>query len=278
MRLALTILVVLAALGILIHAYFAAIRPYDVMLQSIKLLPRFVRQKPLLVLTALVPTALVPFVLPLAATLSPHSVVRTILAFLGQATITTVMALVAMRVHRWIIKRDKSRWLKFGRVEWRMAGIVLAIWVLVLLINAIPVVLGAFGLPAFLVRLSEPVTILLSWGTVVFLVLAGPAASFQDPRPYRRAIDSAKGQFTAIAAIVMVSRGMFSLSLIAIGSTVQLLGANPLILSLALPLVLGAGVATFLVSETAIAIALTRCWENIFDDDTKARDYNADWH
>lgn len=278
MRLALTILLVLAALGVLIHAYFAAIRPYDVMLQSIKLLPRLIREKPLLVVTALVLTVLVPFVLPLAAVVSPNGIVRTILALLVQAAITASMALVAVRVHRWIIKRDKSRWLQFGRLEWRMAAIVLAVWALVLFIGAIPALAAALGLPALFVRLSEPTSTLLSWTAVVFLAFAGPAASFRDPRPYRRAVDSAIRQFTAVAALVMLSRGLFSISLIAIAATSQLLDAKPLFLALALPLVLGSAVATFLVSETAIAIALTRCWENTFDEDTRGRDYNADWH
>lgn len=277
MQLALSILVVLASLGILIHAYFGAIRPYDIMLQSIKLLPRLLRDKPLLLIPAIASALLVPMSLPLAAALTSNGILRTTIAILLQAGLTVLMALIAVRIHTWIVKRDKARWLRFGPVERRMALVILGVWAVVLVIGALPGFAAALSLPRLVVRLIEVVSGPLSWLVVVLLALAGPAASFQDPHPYRRAIASAKGNFTAIAAIVMLSRGLFTLSMIAVVSLVQLMGITSVGLLLVLPFVFAAVIGTFLVSEIAIAIALTRCWENTFDADTRGRDYNADW-
>lgn len=276
MRLALTILIVICAAGLLIHAWFNVLRPFDIMLQSIRLGTRLIMERPLLAATSLTVMLLLPLGSLVSGAIAVAAWQALLLLMVWQAICTSLLALVAVRIHRRVVVRDKSRWIRLGPIETRMVLTVLAVWGAISTVELLPVLMEPF-VPRLAARGLQVASQLGSWCIAVLFVYAGPAASLQDARPFLRTVTSVRSAPSVAASLVILSRGLFALISIAVVTIISLIDTRAIIMIAAVVVLMTASVLVFFISEVAIAIALTRANENLYDD-TRSRDYNADWH
>jgi hypothetical protein len=278
MRLAFSIIIIVISVAILGRAWFSEIRPFDILRQSLLRLPAFVRSRWRLSLTILLACLLLPFGSLVASGLIRPPVLRTGAGLIWQGLFTALLALIAIRIHRGLIKREIIDGLRFGPRERRMAAYVVGVWLAMTILKLIPIAALEAGAPFAVARILEalatPLTILLT----AALVLVGPAASLDDPTPLRTALASFRAQPFAILAIVLLTQLMWGLGGLALAVVATGVGLDSPLQLVTIGLSIALIAAVFIVSEQALAMALTRVWVNVYDEDTLGRDYNADWH
>ena len=186
------------------------------------------------------------------------------------------LAHVAYRLHRGLIYKEWVKGLSWGRQERRMALYVLLGWSLVTLA-------GNFPMPAAFHR--GPTSDLLA-GVMIsisvfilktFLALIGPAASLGDPKPLRRSISSVVREPAGIFSLVALIRLMLELLRQAFGLATGALAGFEIGQWLIMLASQGAMMFLFVLSEFAVVIALTRTWEDHYEDETRHAAHNLDW-
>lgn len=278
MSLAFSIIVIVVSAAILGRAWFSEIRPFDILRQSFIRLPVFVRMRWRLSLTILFACLLLPFGSLVIGGLIRPPVFRTVAGLIWQGLFTAFLALIAIRVHRGLVKSEIIDGLRLGPRERRMAAYVVAVWLAMSIIKLIPIAALEAGAPFAVARILEALATPLTILSTAAFVLVGPAASFDDPNPLRTALASFKAQPFAILAIVLLTQLMWSLGGLSLAMVAMGFGLDSPLQAVTIGLSIALIGAVFIVSEQALAIALTRVRENVYDDDTRGRDYNADWH
>lgn len=278
MRLALSIIVIVVSVAILGRAWFSEIRPFDILRQSLVRLPGFVRSRWRLSLMILLACLLLPFGSLVAGGLIRLPALRTGAGLIWQGLFTALLALIAIRIHRGLIKREIIDGLRFGHRERRMVAYVIAVWLAMTILKLIPIAALEAGAPFAAARILEALTTPLSILLTAALVLVGPAASLDDPTPLRTAISSFRAQPLAILAIVLLTQLMWGLGGLALALVATGIGIDSPLQVVTIGFSIALIAAVFIVSEQALAIALTRVRLNVYDEDTRGRDYNADWH
>jgi len=278
MRLAFLLILAVASLAVLIRAYFSRIDPFGIVRVAIGRLPGLVREQPLVVATAFLPFLAAPLGTVISQAAGEHWALRALTSLAWQSLWSGLLALVAVRVHRRIIFRDHSNRILIGRRERRMALYVVSALVAIALVRLVPYAAAAFlGAKGAALSLAQAAAFCLSWALVVLFAYVGPSASFDDPAPFAVSRTSVVAQPIASVTLVLVSQLLLGMIGLAMTSVVVFGQLNLLLIGLVAIVAVAAMVATFLVAETAMAIALTRIRENVYDD-TRAREYNADWH
>ncbi|MHB2169112.1 hypothetical protein [Alsobacter sp. R-9] len=276
MRLALSLIVLLATAGILLRAWFSPIRPFNIVSVSVRQATVFIRQQWAVALFLMLPTFATPFGGIVASLSTTSTPLRFLIALLWQFVCAAGMALVAIRIHRGLVKRERGNRILLGRREARMIGFVLTALALIVAIRLVPFLADGIvgGLPLRLIELGSN---LAAWVVTISLCYVGPAASLDDKAPVAASLFSFRTEVFATAALVIVLQGINSTAFFAIGALLSLSGINVLILTIASLIITLLLWMTFIISENALVIALTRIRENVYESDTRGRDYNADW-
>lgn len=275
MHLALTILLCVAALGVLIRGYFSPIMPFDVLKQGLRLLPRMIRRKWPVVLMVCFVVMLAPLatITIRAARLPPLGGFALNLAW--QALTVACLSLAAIRFHRALVLREGGSGLRFGGLEARIVGYVVAAWACQAAVTLVPLLVARADLN-LMTRISASLAPLAAWGILVALAYLGAAVSLGSPTPLRSALNSARGALSGTATIVLICQACNGLSALGLAAVVELTGRSMSLVVAGSLLSVALSVAVFVVSELALAIAFTRINNGVYDD-TPSRDYNADW-
>jgi len=270
-------LVALAGIiGLALAGFYASPRPYNILTESARRTFECLRRRPALFAWACglfaaqeVAPALISY-LPAP----PLAIYAALLA--AQTVIIYALAHVALRLHRGLILGEWAPGVTWGRREHRMAAYVTLCWL----------ALGAFRL----ILIPAPPTIsqaayqyagaVLAFLALVMkaaLALTGPAASLDDPRPISRALRSFMRQPVALLLIV-VAVGFFG----DLGNDAFKLFLRPLspspVFQVALDVVvIGLMALLLFLSEFAVALALTRIWEDHYEADTRGAAHNFGW-
>lgn len=278
MKLALSLILVLVCAGILLRGYFSEIRPFGIVKEAARQCPAIVRRQPVVVLWLFLPVFLAPLGAVLAQGWATWWLPRLALGTAWQVACTVMLALAAVRLHRGIIYRDYTNRIRVGRRELRMAAFVVGAVLVIACVRFVPTVTQAtLALPRVVLTVVDLSAFVLSWALVAWFAYVGPAASFDERRPFAVSATCLRTQPVGTVALVLLTQALLGLAGLAMTSTILLGQVSDIVVVLALFATATAMVAIFVISETAMAIGLTRIRENAYDD-TRSRDHNADWH
>lgn len=278
MRLALMLVLALACIGILARAVFSAIRPFGIVRAAAGLLPDVVRRQPVLVAIIFLPFLAAPLGSLVSRAIADHWAARLVVSLVWQSLCSGVLALAAFRLHRRIVANDRTNGILFGRRERRMAALVVLALVAIALVRTIPVASAiALGTQGFLQNILQGLAFLASWGLVVLFAYVGPSASFNDASPFAVSRRAFASEPVATMALVLIGQVLLGLIGLAMTSIVVLGQINAALVVGVAMVAVAAMVLTFVVAELSMAIALTRIREGVYDD-TRSREFNADWH
>jgi hypothetical protein len=278
MRLAFLLVLALTCLGILARAVFSPIRPFGIVRAAAGLLPDVIRRQPMIVAVIFLPFLAAPLGSLVSRTLADHWAARIVVSLVWQGLCSGVLALAAVRLHRRVVANDRTNGILFGRRERRMAALVVLALVAIALVRTIPMASAIMmGTQGILQNILEAVAFLMSWAIVVLFAYVGPSASFDDASPFTVSGRASASEPVATMALVLIGQVLLGLVGLAMTSIVVLGQMNAaLVIAVAMFAVM-AMVLTFIVAELSMAIALTRIREGVYDD-TRSREFNADWH
>ena len=270
-------LVALAAiLGLGIAGFYASPRPYNILAESWLRAVECLRRRPALFAWAcglFAAQEIAPLLISHAPA-PPWSLYAALLV--AQTVVIYALAHVALRVHRGLILGEWAPGVSWGRREHRMAMYVVLCWLAIgafrhILIPAPPAISPA----AF--QYAGAVIALLSFVMKAALALTGPAASLDDPRPVSRAVRSFVRQPVGVSLVVMTIGFAADLANEAFKLFLRPLSDSPLFQVSLDCVVVGLMAFLLLLSEFAVAIALTRIWEDHYEPDTRSSAHNFNW-
>ena len=264
-------------IGLAIAGFFSSPRPYNIVGESWRQSVACLRARPILFAYAWGLFALQE-IMPLLLSYAPWPQAWQLLAILLaiQTAVIYALAHVALRLHRGLILGEWAPGVTWGRRERRMALYVVLVWLAIsalrhVLIPAPPTISEA----AF--QYLAAAIAFLSFLAKAALVLTGPAASLDDPRPLSRAVRSFLREPVAILLIVLAIGFLGDIANDILRLFVRPLSAS-LMFQFALDLVVVSMMAFVLfLSEFAIVIALTRIWEDHYEPETRRAAHNFTW-
>lgn len=278
MRLAFLLIVVLTCLGILARSVFSAIRPIGIVRAAAGLLPDVIRRQPLVVAVVFLPFLAAPLGSLVSQAMSDHWAARLVISIVWQSLCSGVLALAAVRLHRRVVANDRTNGILLGRRERRMVALVVLALVAIALVRTIPLISGIMHWTQGLSQnILQGLAFLASWGLVVLFAYVGPSASFDDPSPFAVSGRAVASEPVATMALVLIGQVLLGLIGLAMTSVVVLGQMNAALVVGVAMIAVTAMVLTFVVAELSMAIALTRIREGVYDD-TRSREFNADWH
>ena len=268
-----TVLVLLALAILLVAATRSYERPYNIIGESYRQTVLLLRTRPQWLFYSFV-IYLVQMILPIGLFSAPISVVGKIAgSIVLQALFIFVLAHIALRLHRGLIRDEWPSFPISGARERRMALYVLLCWAIVGVVGQLPFPVISEDISAVLGTLVS----LLTLATKAALATCGPAASLDDPQPLRRAIASFRRAPVTVLTVVFVFQF--------IGDTIgqvfavadHFSGHAWIVGLLSRPVTLVAQTFFFAMSEFALVILLTRIWENQYEPETRYAAHNLGW-
>lgn len=274
-EISLIIFVILVGIGVL--GFFASSRPYNILGESWRQTFATIRRRPGLFLAAWLFFAIQETVPPATFLIAwPFGLLQVGVLLVFYATMTYLLAHIALRLHRGLILGEWSPLLPTGARARRMGFYVLLCWAVIGLLKHPPLPNSPLSHDLIMrgILLSSSA---LSLAATVGFAVVGPAASLDERRPIRTSLRTALQD--PVSLLVIIIGVSMQIGLVMEVARLALSNYSQIgdLRMLAAPIVWAFMALILFMSEFSLVIFLTRVWEDRYEEDTRNAAHNFNW-